>query len=151
MSAVAVAVVTFAFAALIGWAHARPGAVPAVYWVAVLAAWAAAWWLNQRLAAAAPRRGGNGLRDILSPLLFGLVVFALWEIACVGGGIPFVLLPPPSAILAKLASSGAIVLPDFVQTVIKSALPGWIMPADITSVAAASALMSSSMMSLRAT
>jgi NitT/TauT family transport system permease protein len=126
MSAVATAVVTVAFAALIGWAHARPGAVPAVFWIAVLAAWAAAWWLNHRLAAAAPRRGGNGLRDTLSPLLFGLVVFALWEIVCVGAGIPFVLLPPPSAILAKLASSGAIVIPDVIQTVLKSALPGWI-------------------------
>ena len=36
MSAVAAAVLTMAFAGLIGWAHARPGAVPAVYWVAVL-------------------------------------------------------------------------------------------------------------------
>jgi NitT/TauT family transport system permease protein len=126
MNAVMAAVLAAAFATLIGWAHARPGAVPAVFWIATLAVWAGSWWLNHRLAAAAPRRGGNGLRDILSPLLFGLVLFALWEIACVGAGIPFVLLPPPSAILAKLASSGAIIVPDFVQTVLKSALPGWI-------------------------
>jgi NitT/TauT family transport system permease protein len=126
MNAVATMVITLAFAALIGWAHARPGAVPAVFWIATLAAWAGSWWLNHRLAGAMPKRGESRLRDILSPLLFGLVVFALWEIVCVGGGIPFVLLPPPSAILAKLASSGAIVIPDFVQTVIKSALPGWI-------------------------
>jgi NitT/TauT family transport system permease protein len=126
MNVVAAVVLTAAFAALIGWAHARPGAVPAVFWAATLAVWAGSWWLNHRLAGAVPKRGEGGLRDILSPLLFGLVLFALWEIVCVAGGIPFVLLPPPSAILAKLAGSGAVVLPDFVQTVIKSALPGWV-------------------------
>jgi NitT/TauT family transport system permease protein len=104
--------------------------VPPVFWAVTAAAWAAAWWLNHRLAAMPVRRDGGSrrgpLRDIMSPLLFGLVVFALWEIARVGGGIPFVLLPPPSAILARLATSGAILVPDFVQTVLKSALPGWI-------------------------
>jgi NitT/TauT family transport system permease protein len=124
--AVVAAALAVAFAALIGWAHARPGAVPPLFWAATLAAWAAAWWLNHRLAAMPDRRESGHLRDILSPLLFGLVVFALWEIACVGGGIPFVLMPPPSAILARLASSGAILVPDFVQTVLKSALPGWV-------------------------
>jgi NitT/TauT family transport system permease protein len=120
------AVLVLAFAALIGWAHARPGALPAVFWAATLIAWAGAWWLNHRLAAPTDRRASDRLGDIVSPLLFGLVVFALWEIACVGGGIPFVLLPPPSAILLKLATSGTILLPDFVQTVVKSALPGWV-------------------------
>jgi NitT/TauT family transport system permease protein len=121
----AIGVLVLAFAALIGWAHARPGAVPAVFWIATLIAWAGAWWLNQELAGPANRRARDRLGDIASPLLFGLVVFALWEIVCVGGGIPFVLLPPPSAILAKLATSHAILIPDFVQTVLKSALPGW--------------------------
>jgi NitT/TauT family transport system permease protein len=123
--AVGTAALAAAFAALIGWAHASPGAVPASFWIATLIAWAGAWWLNQRLAGSMPVRQESRPRDMLSPLLFGLVVFALWEIVCVGGGIPFVLLPPPSAILAKLATSGAILVPDFVQTVLKSALPGW--------------------------
>lgn len=113
-----------AFAMLIAWAHASPGAVPAVFWLATLCAWAGSWWLNQRVAGTSSARPG-GLRNLLPPILFGLVLFALWEIACVGGGIPFVLMPPPSAILAKLASSGATLLPDFIQTVLKSALPGW--------------------------
>jgi NitT/TauT family transport system permease protein len=113
-----------AFAALIAWAHASPGAVPAAFWLATLGAWAGSWWLNQRITGQASARPG-GRRTLLPPVLFGLVVFALWEIACVGGGIPFVLMPPPSAILAKLASSGATLLPDFIQTVLKSALPGW--------------------------
>ena len=56
MSAVAAAVLAVAFAALIGWAHARPGAVPAVFWIATLAAWAGAWWLNHRLAGSMPKR-----------------------------------------------------------------------------------------------
>lgn len=124
--AVAGVALAAAFAALIGWAHAKPGAVPAFFWIATLAAWMGAWWLNQRLAGSMPnRRESNRLVGILSPPLFGLTVFALWEIVCVGGGVPFVLMPPPSAILAKLATSGAILIPDFVQTVLKSALPGW--------------------------
>ncbi|HMK81488.1 MAG TPA: ABC transporter permease [Xanthobacteraceae bacterium] len=123
--ATAIVALALAFAGLIAWAHARPGAVPAVFWIATFIAWAAAWWLNRKLVEATPRRESDALDAVLSPLLFGLVVFALWEIACVGGGIPFVLLPPPSAILAKLATSGAILIPDFVQTVLRSALPGW--------------------------
>ncbi len=114
------AIPLLAFAILIGWAHATPGAVPALFWVATLAAWALSWWLNHRIAERL-----RGRRGMLPPLIFGLVLFALWEIACVGGGIPFVLMPPPSAILAKLFASGGTLLPDFVQTVLKSALPGW--------------------------
>jgi NitT/TauT family transport system permease protein len=123
--ALATVALAVAFAGLTAFAHAHPGAVPLVFWFAILAAWAAAWWLNQRLVAAMARRASGPWRDILSPMLFGLVVFAMWEIVCVGGGVPFVLLPPPSAILGKLATSGAILAPDFVQTVLKSALPGW--------------------------
>lgn len=114
-----------AFAGLIAWAHARPGAVPAIFWIATLIAWAAAWWFNQGLAAPPPRGAGDRLGDVASPLVFGLVVFALWEIVCIGGGVPFVLLPPPSAIIIKLMASGPVLIPDFVQTVLRSALPGW--------------------------
>ena len=66
--AVVAAALAVAFAALIGWAHARPGAVPPLFWAATLAAWAAAWWLNHRLASMPDRRETPRLRDILSPL-----------------------------------------------------------------------------------
>ncbi len=121
---IGLAAVALAFAGLIVWAHSSPGAVPAAFWFATLAAWAGSWWLNRRIAETEGIRR-NRWRGLVPPVLFGLVLFALWEIACVGGGIPFVLMPPPSAILAKLASSGSTLVPDFVQTVLKSALPGW--------------------------
>lgn len=117
---VGLAIFGLAFAALIAWAHAKPGAVPALFWLATLVAWAGTWWLNHGIAERL-----RGRRSLLPSVIFGFVLFALWEIACVGGGIPFVLMPPPSAILAKLLSSGGTLLPDFVQTVLKSALPGW--------------------------
>jgi NitT/TauT family transport system permease protein len=69
----------------------------------------------------------KGLRDLLPPLLFGLAVIAIWEAACRTLGIPTVLLPAPSLIFAKLVSSLPTLGADFVQTVIRAALPGWAM------------------------
>jgi NitT/TauT family transport system permease protein len=65
--------------------------------------------------------------DLLPPVLFGLGVLALWEAACRGFGIPTVLLPAPSLIFAKLMASIPTLGADFVQTVIRAAVPGWIM------------------------
>src|SRR5260370_8600851 len=40
-----------------------------------------------------------------SPVLFGLFVIYLWELAVRGFGVPAVLMPPPSATAARFASS----------------------------------------------
>jgi NitT/TauT family transport system permease protein len=65
--------------------------------------------------------------DLAYPVLFGLAVLAVWELACRLLSIPTVLLPAPSLIFAKLISSLPILGADFVQTVIRAAIPGWIM------------------------
>jgi NitT/TauT family transport system permease protein len=83
--------------------------------------WLGGWWLNVRLAA---RKGGRGWR-LLPPLVFGVTVLAVWELVVRGLGVSPVLLPPPSAIAARLAVSGPTLRADVVQTFVKGALSGY--------------------------
>jgi NitT/TauT family transport system permease protein len=69
----------------------------------------------------------KGLRDLAPPVLFGLGVLLLWETMCRAFSIPTVLLPAPSLIFAKLAASLPTLRADFMQTVIRAVIPGWIM------------------------
>ena len=85
-------------------------------------AWALGWWANTRLAAL-PRTRATSLAV---PFLFGLTLIAIWEGIVRGFGISPVLLPAPTAIAATFAASTAILWEDFVQTVIKGALSGYV-------------------------
>jgi NitT/TauT family transport system permease protein len=67
------------------------------------------------------------LRNLLPPVLFGMGVLVFWETICRGFSIPTVLLPAPSLISARLMSSLPTLGADFVQTVIRAVIPGWIM------------------------
>lgn len=91
-------------------------------WAATLALWLTATWAASDLAALAPRRKAAGFAV---PVLFGLLVVALWEIVTVGAGVPAVLMPPPSAVAARFASAWPTLAADFVQTFVKAALPGY--------------------------
>lgn len=95
------------------------------YWLLLLAAWASAWLFVERMIAAEPAAGRNRLRRLLVPLYFGVWILILWEAVVRGAGIPFVLLPPPSAIGARLLTSGAILWADFRQTFLKAVLIGY--------------------------
>jgi NitT/TauT family transport system permease protein len=77
--------------------------------------------LNVRLAA----RAGSGWGRLMPPLVFGVTLLAIWEIAVRGFGVSPVLLPPPSAIAARIASSGAVLRADVVQTFFQGALSGY--------------------------
>ena len=59
------------------------------------------------------------------PTLFGVTVILVWEGLVRGLGVPSVILPPPSAIAAKFASSTDLLWIDFVQTFLKGALSGF--------------------------
>lgn len=111
--------------ALIGALPAE-GALPLHHWLALLAAWAFAWLFVERLSAAI-RQGrlpetGTGL---VIPLVFGLALLVMWEVVTRGAQVPPVLLPPPSAIWARLTSEVPTLWADFVQTFIKSVIPGY--------------------------
>ena len=89
-----------------------------------LALWALAWLLNQRLANG-PARGTMPVR-IAVPLIFGLTILAVWELAVRGLNVPAVILPPPSAIAARFVENTGTLWQDFVQTVLKGALSGYV-------------------------
>ncbi|NTE54698.1 ABC transporter permease [Agrobacterium tumefaciens] len=90
--------------------------------------WLAAWvfneWLVRRhVSTLAAKRIGR----IAVPLLFGLAILALWEGVVRGFSVPPILLPAPSAILARLAGSLPILWADFRQTFLKSVLTGYVL------------------------
>jgi len=63
-------------------------------------------------------------RDIAPPLLFGLAILLLWEAVVRLFGVPAVILPPPSAIALRLATSVPTLAADFAQT-IRGVLAGY--------------------------
>ncbi|MHB2166344.1 ABC transporter permease [Alsobacter sp. R-9] len=102
------------------------GKAPAWFWALVVAAWAFTWWVNQRLSVEdLPAGPLSRARDVAVALLFGLTAFVLWEVICVGAGVPLVLMPPPSAILARLVGAVPTLAADFQQTFVRAVLPGW--------------------------
>lgn len=106
-----------------------PGPLPGTpLWLALLATWLFAWLFVDRLANAqlAPeaRIAGGG---VLVPLVFGVTLLLIWEVAVRGLGIPQVLLPAPSQIGARIAASGPTLWADFQQTFLKAVLAGYLM------------------------
>ena len=68
-----------------------------------------------------PRR----LAELLPPLAFGLAVLAIWEAGVRLLNVPAVILPPPSAIATRFATSLPTLAADFRQT-IQGVLAGYI-------------------------
>lgn len=86
--------------------------------------WALAWGLNV-VAANGPMRRSRAVR-VMVPVLFGATLLVMWEAICRAGLVEPVVLPAPSAIAAKIAASPEILWADFVQTVLKGALSGFL-------------------------
>lgn len=89
--------------------------------IAALAGWGALWALNVALAG----RGGPSARFVV-PVLFGVAVLVLWEGAVRAFAVQPVILPAPSAIAVKFLDSTGTLWADFVQTVVKGALSGFV-------------------------
>jgi NitT/TauT family transport system permease protein len=97
------------------------------FWAMVLAVWLGAALCLIELASVRPRDGASRrILDLAIPLLFGAVVFYLWEVLVRGFGVPSVILPSPSAVAARFASSLPILGQDFVQTFIRGVLIGYV-------------------------
>ncbi|AXI48104.1 ABC transporter permease [Sulfitobacter sp. SK012] len=87
-----------------------------------VAAWVIGMAINMTLARQKPSR----VRGLAAPIVFGLTLIAVWEGIVRGFQISQVLLPAPSAIAARFATSLDILWVDFVQTVLKGALSGYV-------------------------
>jgi NitT/TauT family transport system permease protein len=102
------------------------GNATAGFWSIVIAAWLTAAMCVVALAALRPvRKVRMRVINILVPLLFGVTVFYLWEVAVRGLGVPSVLLPSPSAAAARFMGSLPTLAADFNQTFIKGVLIGY--------------------------
>ncbi|EAQ01628.1 ABC transporter, permease protein [Pseudooceanicola batsensis HTCC2597] len=92
--------------------------------IAAFVLWAAAWWLNIRIANG-PAAGSQAAK-LGVPAIFGLTLLAMWELIVRGLDLPMVILPAPSMIAERFAASLPILWQDFVQTVVKGALSGYV-------------------------
>ena len=96
--------------------------------------WLALWALNVRLAGSDLSRRGIG--RALVPLLFGVAILVLWEGLVRGLNVSFVILPPPSIIAARIAGTLPVLWQDFAQTILKGAVPGFLIGAGAAFVVA---------------
>ena len=124
------------FAVLLGFfslevlihAHDHAGAVGGLFWTLVIVVWIAAGLLTSSLAKLKILNPTlQRIADLCAAAIFGLTLLFRWEAVTVGFAVPSVLMPPPSAIGAAIANSLPILQADFVQTIVKAVIPGWIM------------------------
>lgn len=91
------------------------------YVVLALVVWAAGWALNIVLA----RQTGRAIA-MLVPVVFGATILVVWELLVRGLGVPEVILPPPTVIATTFQAEAVTLWQDFVQTVMKGALSGYL-------------------------
>jgi NitT/TauT family transport system permease protein len=102
------------------------GSAATGFWAMVLAVWLGAALCVIQLAAIRPRDAlWRRALGIAIPLLFGAVVFYLWEVLVRGFGVSPVILPAPSAAAARFVASLPTLGGDFVQTFIRGVLIGY--------------------------
>ncbi len=89
-------------------------------WI-LLAMWGGAWALNAGLAEAR----SPALRRLV-PVIFGVTLLVLWQMAVRLYAISPVILPAPSEIWAQLMGSILTLWADFVQTFVKGAVSGYV-------------------------
>ncbi|MBL0937141.1 MAG: ABC transporter permease [Rhizobiaceae bacterium] len=90
-----------------------------------VAFWLIAWAINEWLVRLRARGTAARAINFVVPLLFGAALMVLWEGLVRGFDVPSVLLPPPSAIWARIVSSVPTLWADFYQTFVRSVLPGY--------------------------
>lgn len=85
--------------------------------------WIGLWALNVMLARLLTERQAR----IVVPIVFGLTLVLVVELLVTGLKVPFVILPKPSEMVARLFTSLPMLWEDFAQTILKGALTGYIM------------------------
>ncbi|WP_041527729.1 ABC transporter permease [Paracoccus aminophilus] len=99
--------------------------------ISILAVWLGAMGLNGWLA----RRDGPLFAGLVAAI-FGITLLILWEMAVRIYQVPNVILPAPSAIWSAFIGNLPILWGDFVQTIVKGALSGWVIGALAATVTA---------------
>jgi NitT/TauT family transport system permease protein len=103
------------------------GSAAAGFWAMVIAVWLGAALSVVQLTSARPRDDASRRAlNLAIPLLFGAVVFYLWEALVRGFGVPSVIMPSPSAAAVRFASSLPTLGQDFVQTFVRGVLIGYV-------------------------
>ena len=104
------------------------GKATAAFFLMVAANWLIAWRCVTVLSGIrAASQASEGFLRLLIPAIFGAWILIIWEAVTRGGGIPFILLPPPSAIAARIAGSLPILWADVRQTIFKAVLIGYVL------------------------
>ncbi len=103
------------------------GSAAASFFILLAAAWLLAWRCVSILSAIRVKSTADSYTlRLLIPVIFGVWIIIIWEAVTRGAGIPFILLPPPSAIGARIAGSISILWTDVQQTIFRSVLIGYI-------------------------
>ncbi|MEW9836491.1 ABC transporter permease [Mesorhizobium marinum] len=103
------------------------GTARAPFYLLLAAAWLLAWRCVTILSEVkAGNRVAGAILRLLIPVIFGVWILVIWEAVVRGAGVPFILLPPPSAIGARIASSIPILAADVNQTIFKAAFFGYL-------------------------
>ena len=87
--------------------------------------WLAAWGVNAGLARS--RYSGSRAVRIAIPALFGVAVLVLWQGVVTGFAVPEVILPAPIRIAGAIADNLGVLWLDFVQTILKGGLIGYVL------------------------
>jgi NitT/TauT family transport system permease protein len=90
----------------------------------ILGIWLGGWALNVWLA-----RFDTRMTRTAVAIVFGLTLLVLWEAVVRLYSVPSVILPAPSQIAASFVANRSILWTDFVQTILRGALSGWIIGA----------------------
>ncbi|MBZ9994499.1 MULTISPECIES: ABC transporter permease [unclassified Mesorhizobium] len=129
---VAEAVVLFIGAHLVAWLLISgitgfEGTALAPYFLLLTAAWLLGWRCVAVLSGLRPPASwARTTLRLIIPAIFGAWILIIWEAVTRGAGIPFILLPPPSAIGARIASSLPVLGADVRQTIFKAVLFGYV-------------------------
>jgi NitT/TauT family transport system permease protein len=132
MPSIVEAVVLFIGAHLVAWLliggiAGFEGQARAPYFLLLAAAWLLGWRCVAVLSGLRPMANWErtALRLII-PAIFGAWILIIWEAVTRGAGIPFILLPPPSAIGARIAGSLPVLGADVRQTIFKAVIFGYV-------------------------
>ncbi|KEQ06456.1 ABC transporter permease [Pseudorhizobium pelagicum] len=112
---------------LIGSVDGNEGHAGSAFFLLVAASWLLGWRCITVLADIEPNgRAAETVLRLLIPAIFGAWILILWEAGTRGAGVPFILLPPPSAIGERIGNSLPILAADVRQTIFKAVLFGYV-------------------------